>query len=41
MNHVKDVMLEPNPKIVFGGPIQKVEGLSARTGDVTKTVQAN
>ena len=28
MNHVKDVMLEPNPKIVYGGPIPKMEGLS-------------
>ena len=24
----KDVMLEPNPKMVFGGPIPKMEGLS-------------
>ena len=28
MNHVKDVMLEPNPKMVYGGPILKMEGLS-------------
>ena len=28
MNHVKDVMLEPNPKTVYGGPIPKMEGLS-------------
>ena len=26
MNHVKDVMLEPNPKTVYGGPILKMEG---------------
>ena len=26
MNHVKDVMLEPNPKTVYGGPIPKMEG---------------
>ena len=26
MNHVKDVMLEPNPKMVYGGPIPKMEG---------------
>ena len=28
MNHVKDVMLEPNSKTVYGGPIPKMEGLS-------------
>jgi hypothetical protein len=28
MHHVKDEMLKPNPKIVFGGPILKMEGLS-------------
>jgi hypothetical protein len=28
MNHVKDKMWELNPKIVFGGPIPKMEGLS-------------
>jgi hypothetical protein len=28
MNHVKDVMIEPNPKMVFGEPILKMEGLS-------------
>ena len=28
MNHVKDMMLEPNSKIVYGGPILKMEGLS-------------
>ena len=28
MNHVKDVMLEPNLKTVYGGPIPKMEGLS-------------
>ena len=28
MNHAKDVMLEPNPKAVYGGPIPKMEGLS-------------
>ena len=28
MNHVKDMMLEPNPKTVYGGPIPKMEGLS-------------
>ena len=27
MNHIKDVMLEPNPKTVYGGPIPKVEEL--------------
>ena len=26
MDHVKDVMLEPNPKTVYGGPIPKMEG---------------
>jgi hypothetical protein len=28
MHHMKDVMLEPNPKMVFGGSIPKMEGLS-------------
>ena len=28
MHHVKDVMLEPNPKMEFGESIQKTEGLS-------------
>jgi hypothetical protein len=28
MYHVKDAMLEPNPKMVFGGSIPKMEGLS-------------
>ena len=28
MHHVKDVMLEPNPKMEFGESIQKMEGLS-------------
>ena len=28
MNHVKDVMLEPNSKTVYGGPIPKKKGLS-------------
>jgi hypothetical protein len=28
MNHVKDGMLELNPKTVFGGSIPKMEGLS-------------
>ena len=26
MNHVKVGMLEPNPKMVYGGPIPKMEG---------------
>ena len=26
MNHVKDMMLEPNPKMVYGEPILKMEG---------------
>ena len=26
MHHVKDVMLEPNPKMVLGGSIPKMEG---------------
>ena len=26
MNHVKAMMLEPNPKTVYGGPIPKMEG---------------
>ena len=28
MHHMKDVMLELNPKMEFGEPIQKIEGLS-------------
>ena len=28
MNHVKDEMLEPNPKMVYGGPIPEMEGQS-------------
>ena len=28
MHHVKDMMLEPNPKMEFGESIQKMEGLS-------------
>ena len=28
MHHVKDMMLEPNPKMEFGESIQKTEGLS-------------
>ena len=28
MHHMKDVMLEPNPKIEFGESIQKTKGLS-------------
>jgi hypothetical protein len=28
MHHVKDEMLKPNLKTVFGGPIPKMEGLS-------------
>jgi hypothetical protein len=28
MHHVKDEMLEPNPKTVFGGPIPKMKGLN-------------
>ena len=30
MNHGKIVMLELNPKTVYGGPIPKMEGLSKR-----------
>jgi hypothetical protein len=43
MNHVKDEMLEPNLKMVFGEPILKMEGpgVYAWSGDVRKTVQAN
>ena len=26
MNYVKDVILEPNPNMVYGGPIPKMEG---------------
>ena len=26
MNHVKDMRLEPNLKMVYGGPIPKMEG---------------
>ena len=28
MHHVKDEMLEPNPKTVFDGSVPKMEGLS-------------
>ena len=28
MHYVKDVMLEPNPKMEFGESVQKTEGLS-------------
>ena len=28
MHHMKDMMLEPNPKMEFGESIQKTEGLS-------------
>jgi hypothetical protein len=40
MHHVKDEMLKPNPKTVFGGPIPKMEGLSkCRDGEMlTKRV---
>jgi hypothetical protein len=27
MNHMKAMILEPNPKTVYGGSIPKVEGL--------------
>ena len=40
--NVKDVLFEPNPKMVNGGRIQKMEGLSvvhAWTGDDVKPVQ--
>ena len=40
----KDMMLEPNPKIVFGGPILKMEGpleCMSRVAMFPKTVQAN
>ena len=40
----KDMMLEPNPKIVFGGPILKMEGpleFMPRVEMFHKTVQAN
>ena len=40
----KDVMLEPNPKMVFGGPIPKMEGpleCMPRVERFHKTVQAN
>ena len=40
----KDVMLEPNPKMVFGGPILKMEGpleCMPRVEMFPKTVQAN
>ena len=26
MNHMKDLILEPNSKMVYGGPIPKMEG---------------
>ena len=43
MNHVKDVMLEPNPKTVYGGPIPKVEGLEYMSEQemLTKRVSSN
>ena len=28
MHHVKDVMMESNPKTVYGGPIPEMEGQS-------------
>jgi hypothetical protein len=28
MNHMEDVMMEPNPKMAFGESILKMEGLS-------------
>ena len=40
----KDVILEPNLKMVFGGPILKMEGLlecMSRVEMFSKTVQAN
>ena len=40
----KDMMLEPNPKMVFGGPIPKMEGpleCMPRVEMFPKTVQAN
>ena len=40
----KDVMLEPNPKMIFGGPIPKMEGpleCMPRVKMFPKTVQAN
>ena len=40
----KDMMLEPNPKIVFGGPILKMEGpleCMPRVEMFPKTVHAN
>ena len=44
MNHVKNVMLEPNPKTVYGGPILKMEGpleCIPRVEMFPKTVQPN
>ena len=44
MNHVKDMMLEPNPKTVFGRSIPKMEGpleCMPRVEMFPKTVQAN
>ena len=41
---LKNVMLEPNPKTVFGGPIPKIEGpleCMPRVKMFPKTVQAN
>jgi hypothetical protein len=32
MHHVKDEMLEPNPKIVFGGPIRRWKDLESMPG---------
>ena len=40
----KDMMLEPNPKMVFGGPIPKMEGpleCMPRVEMFPKMVQAN
>jgi hypothetical protein len=44
MHHVKDMMLEPNPKMVFGGFIPKMEGTlecMPRVEMFPKMVQAN
>ena len=44
MHHVKDVILEPNLKMVFGGPISKIEGpleCMPRVDMFPKMVQAN
>jgi hypothetical protein len=32
MHHVKDEMLEPNPKTVFGGPIPKMKRIKQVSG---------